>query len=282
MKIYHVTDQTTWQKAINKGKYEGDTYTQEGFIHCCLPNQLDFVISTWFAERADVIILEIETEYLIAELKMENLEGGEPLFPHVYGIINLDAIVAQYPIELKDQIMNNELKKIDINRLQSRIYDLWNSDWLLLTCGDFQKNHFNSMTVAWGGFGNMWNLPIAMVVVRPTRYTFEFINAYETFTLCGFPPEFKRALSLLGNKSGRDGDKILESGLTVKPSQRVEAPSFSEANLVLECKKIYWEDFNPQHFLDPRIEEMYPEQDYHRMVLGEIIFVKGDAGLFES
>ena len=83
----------------------------------------------------------------------------------------------------------------------------WANQWLLLTAGDFQQGHFNTMTVGWGSFGTMWSKPFAQVVVRPTRYTFEFMNTYDTFTLCGFPEQYKKALTLLGSKSGRDGDK---------------------------------------------------------------------------
>jgi len=85
--------------------------------------------------------------------------------------------------------VNNRLQNIDIRQVWHRVYDLWNRDWLLLTVGDWQKKPYNTMTVAWGGFGNMWDLPIAMIVVRPSRYTYEFINTYSTFTLCGFPED---------------------------------------------------------------------------------------------
>jgi flavin reductase (DIM6/NTAB) family NADH-FMN oxidoreductase RutF len=101
------------------------------------------------------------------------------------------------------------------------------------------------------------------------------MNKYDTFTLSAFDRKYKKDLNLLGTKSGRDGDKIGETGLTVSPSIKVAAPSFEEAVLVLECKKIYWEDFNPEKFLDPSIEEKYPEKDYHRMYFGEIIMIRG-------
>ena len=90
----------------------------------------------------------------------------------------------------------------------------WSDQWLLLTAGDFNKGTFNTMTVGWGSFGTMWKKPFVQVVVRPTRYTYEFMNSYDTFTLCGFPQEYKKALTVLGAKSGRDGDKIAEAGLT--------------------------------------------------------------------
>jgi flavin reductase (DIM6/NTAB) family NADH-FMN oxidoreductase RutF len=132
------------------------------------------------------------------------------------------------------------------------------------------------MTIAWGYFGIMWNKPMAVVVVRPTRFTFEFMEKYDTFTLTAFDKKFKKDLNLLGTKSGRDGDKIAETGLTVVQSQVVPAPSFKEAELVIECKKSYWDDFKRENFLDSDIEKKYPLKDYHRMYFGEILHIFGD------
>lgn len=167
------------------------------------------------------------------------------------------------------------LKEIAIHDFNPRIHDLWLKEWFLLTSGDYTKGHYNTMTVAWGYFGVMWNKPVAVVVVRPTRYTFEFINQYDTFTLSAFGKNYKKELNLLGSKSGRNGDKISETVLTVTPSLKVPAPSFQEATLIVECKKIYWEDFNPDRFLDKSIEKNYPLNDYHRMYFGKIIFIRG-------
>ena len=157
-----------------------------------------------------------------------------------------------------------------------KIFQLWDKHWLLLTCGDFAKKDYNTMTVAWGSFGVMWGKPFAQVVVRPTRYTFEFMQKYDTFTLCGFSRQYKKALSLLGSRSGRDGDKIAASGLTPTAAMQVESPIFEEATLIIECRKIYWQDFNPQHFLDAGIDDNYPRKDYHRMYYGEIIDLRDE------
>lgn len=173
--------------------------------------------------------------------------------------------------------MKNSNKEIRIAEFSSKVFDLWDNQWLLLSCGDFQSGRFNSMTVAWGGFGIMWNMPIAMVVVRPSRFTFQFINDYDTFTLCGFPETYRKALSLLGTKSGRDSDKIAESGLTPIASKAVAAPTFQEASLSVACRKIYYSDFDPSHFLDDRIEKQYDGRDYHRMVYGEILQITANS-----
>ena len=171
--------------------------------------------------------------------------------------------------------MDTNFSEISYLNFLSNSFELWDKTWLLLTSGDFGKGDFNSMTVAWGGLGIMWNKPMAMVVVRPTRYTFKFINSYDTFSLCVFPEQCRSALNLLGSKSGRDGDKIKASSLTPIASSSIAAPVYKEAELSLECRKMYWEDLNPQHFLYPEIEKNYAKKDYHRMIIGEVVKIYG-------
>jgi flavin reductase (DIM6/NTAB) family NADH-FMN oxidoreductase RutF len=170
-----------------------------------------------------------------------------------------------------------ERKPIDVSDLLVRCHHLWAEQWLLLAAGHFAKGEFNAMTVGWGSLGTMWGRPFAQVVVRPSRYTHAFMERHESFTLCAFPQNRREALALLGSKSGRDGDKIAESGLTPAASSRVEAPCFVEAELVIECRKTYWQDMDSAHFLDPAIAENYPQKDYHRIYFGEILAVSGVA-----
>ena len=72
---------------------------------------------------------------------------------------------------------------IPFDDLQVRTHHLWNKQWLLLTAGDFEAGRFNSMTIGWGSLGTMWGRPFAQVVVRPTRYTYEFMEKYDSFTV---------------------------------------------------------------------------------------------------
>jgi len=178
--------------------------------------------------------------------------------------------------------MQNHVDHIAIHDFSLKTFDSWYSNWFLLTSGDYEQGSYNAMTVAWGGFGNMWSMPMALVVVRPSRYTFEFINQYHTFTLCAFPDKYKPALNILGTKSGRDGDKISESGLNPIAANIVDAPVYEQAELAVECKKMYWDDFNPAHFIHPDIEKRYLNGDYHRMLIGEILFITGDKSKYSS
>ena len=173
-----------------------------------------------------------------------------------------------------------ENQTIPIDKLRVNIHHLWDKGWFLLTSGNFAHKKFNSMTVSWGSLGIMWGKPIVQVVVRPTRYTFKFMEESPDFTLCAFPETCRKALNLLGSRSGRDSDKIKESGLTSCKSSRVVSPSYVEANLVIECKKIYSDVFKPELFLDPSIESHYQLGDYHRFYIGEILNTRGDPNLF--
>jgi flavin reductase (DIM6/NTAB) family NADH-FMN oxidoreductase RutF len=160
------------------------------------------------------------------------------------------------------------LESFDFTALQ-----VWNH-WFLLTAGDFSTSQFNSMTISWGSSGVMWNKPFVQVVVRHSRYTFQFIDRYSDFTLCAFPQKYKETLSMMGSVSGRDTDKIKASGLTPIALSEVDAPGYDEAELIIKCRKIYYADFDPSHFLANYIEREYKDGDYHRSYFGEIIAVE--------
>lgn len=162
-----------------------------------------------------------------------------------------------------------------VEELQVKPCHLLAQQWMLLTAGDFAAGKFNTMAVGWGSFGTMWGKPFAHVVVRPTRYTHDFTEKYSTFTLCAFPAEYRKAIQLLGSKSGRDGDKIAESKLTPIASTKVAAPGFAEAELILECRQIYRDKVDPYGFLDKDIDKNYPQKDYHSLYYGEIVAVFG-------
>ena len=166
--------------------------------------------------------------------------------------------------------------EIPIENWQIKPHDLWDNQWLLLTSGDFINRDFNCMTVGWGSFGTMWNRPFAMIVVRDHRYTFQFTEKYDSFTLSAFPKTFRDTLNTLGTKSGREMDKINHSGLSPIGSKTIISPGFDEAELIVECKKMYWQDFEPENFLTRQIQLMYPKKDYHRCYFGEITAVFGE------
>jgi len=139
-------------------------------------------------------------------------------------------------------------------------------DWALLSAGT--ADNWNTMTVSWGGVGELWHRDVVFAFVRPQRYTYQYMEENELFTLAfGLP---KEVTTLCGKTSGRDGDKIAQAGLTTHAQDGTVWPK--EAALVIVCRKIAIQDMDPKGFIDPTIEDNY-EGDYHRMYVGEIVRV---------
>ena len=160
------------------------------------------------------------------------------------------------------------MKTIEPESIEENIFDFIGKDWFLVTAGT--EKSFNTMTAGWGGLGVLWNKKVCFIYIRPTRYTFEFLEKNETFTLSFFGSEHRKTLNYCGSHSGRDVDKAKETGLTPGITENGSV-YFSEARLVIECKKIYTQDLDPGAFLDPGIEKNYPQKDYHRLYVGEIL-----------
>ncbi|MBT5990730.1 MAG: flavin reductase family protein [Bacteroidetes bacterium] len=152
--------------------------------------------------------------------------------------------------------------------LKQNPFQLIGKDWFLITAGNSEK--YNTMTAGWGSFGVLWNKAVITTYIRPTRYTYEFSEENDFFTVCFFEEKHRKTLAYCGKYSGKDVDKIAECGLTplVTPNNQIV---FAEANLAMECKKIYIDDLQPKLFLDPSIDKHYPDKDYHRSYIGEIL-----------
>ncbi|MBG0784938.1 MAG: flavin reductase family protein [Anaerolineaceae bacterium] len=164
-------------------------------------------------------------------------------------------------------------KTINIAQLKVQPHHLFYHQCPLLSSGDFSTGHFNTMTIGWGALGTMWSRPFAFVAVRHSRFTYEFIEQYDAFTLSILPAEYREAINLLGTQSGRDGDKIAKSGLTPEAAQVVAAPVFAEAEIVIECKNIYANDLDPAKIPADVLHKHYPNGDFHRIYYGEIVAV---------
>ncbi len=146
------------------------------------------------------------------------------------------------------------------------------SDWMLITAGTLAA--YNTMTASWGGWGVLWDKNVCFCFVRPTRYTFEFMEKQERFTLSFFDETHRKALAFCGANSGRAVNKAEKTGLHPVATES-GAVYFQEANLVIECRKIYYQDLQQKHYLDPSIHEFYSGDDHHRMYVGEIIRALG-------
>jgi flavin reductase (DIM6/NTAB) family NADH-FMN oxidoreductase RutF len=169
------------------------------------------------------------------------------------------------------------MPKVEINPIDFVLppFHQWDKGWFALAAGDFSTRKFNAMTVSWGSLGVMWERPFAQAVVRPTRFTYRFTEEFDDFTLCAFPEKYREALNVLGSRSGRDGDKIAAVGLTPVASRTASSPAFAEAELILECRKIYVDTIDPDGFVDPSIEKNYTG-DYHRVYFGQVQRIFGE------
>jgi len=165
--------------------------------------------------------------------------------------------------------MNKKFKRIKPREFSSKTIQLIGFDWMLVTAGNF--DHFNTMTAAWGGIGYLWNVPVSYNFVRPQRFTYEFTEQYDDFTLSFFDQEkYRDVLNYCGTSSGRDVDKIKETGLIVRET-KVGNIYFEQASIIMECKKIYADDIKGNKFIIPEFnKKFYALKDYHRMYIGRI------------
>ncbi len=155
-----------------------------------------------------------------------------------------------------------DLLKTDINPFRSI-----GCDWCLITSGD--KKTFNTMTASWGGMGIMWNKNVATIVIRPQRYTMEFLKKNDNFTISFFDEKDKGILKYCGANSGRDVDKVASTGLI--PFEIDNAVSFQQAKTILVCKKLYAQSLDPDCFIDKSLLSNYANNDYHVAIVGEIL-----------
>lgn len=156
--------------------------------------------------------------------------------------------------------------ELDPLELQDNMFRRIGREWMLITAGKPEK--FNTMTASWGGVGVLWNTNVTFSFVRPSRYTYGFMEKEKYYTLSFFGADCRRALQFCGSKSGRDVDKVAETGLT--PVFDAPAPYFAEAELVLVCRKLYTQDLDTDRLLDPALMANYKDGDVHRMYVGEI------------
>ena len=158
------------------------------------------------------------------------------------------------------------LERCESRDLRENVFSLIGEQWMLITAGTPER--CNTMTASWGGLGVLWGKPMATIYIRPQRYTFEFLEGSDCFTLCFFSPQWRKALAHCGAVSGREEDKFAACGFHVAGAG--EAPYIQEADLVLVCRKRYWNDLDPAHMDEATKTQHYAARDYHRMYLGEI------------
>lgn len=159
-----------------------------------------------------------------------------------------------------------EFKEFDIAKADFNPFKTVGKDWMLITAGD--EKGFNTMTVSWGGFGIMWHKNVSDIVIRPQRHTLGFIENSDYYTISLFDEKYRDTLTYCGRHSGRDVDKVKETGLTPKFIDGTTA--FEEAHTILVCKKLYRQELTDDCFIDKSLLSNYESDNFHISFVGEI------------
>lgn len=147
-------------------------------------------------------------------------------------------------------------------------------DGRVIICSGKEKP--NPMAIGWGTIGVLWNKPVFIVFIRPSRYTFNLIETIGDFTVNVFSEKYKSIVNYCGNVSGRNIDKFKETKLTPLKSKKINSPIIKESLISFECKVIGKFDILPQMISEDIIKEIYPRNDFHRGYIGEILAVYTD------
>lgn len=163
-------------------------------------------------------------------------------------------------------MMKKEIK-IACEQLSNDPFTLIGKQWMLVTA--MKDKTVNTMTASWGGLGILWNKKVAFVFIRTQRYTKDFVDNSEYLTLSFYDESKRDALTYLGTKSGKDGNKI--KAVDFHPIINGNYAYFEEAHTVIKCKKLYAQELDEKCFMSNKIpKEVYPSDDFHTMYIVEI------------
>ena len=164
----------------------------------------------------------------------------------------------------------NGFKKFNVREDFTENGFQWFHDAELLAAGDKEKS--NAMTIGWGGIGTLWGRTALTVYVAEKRYTKEFLDKAEFFTVMTFDVKDSKVLNYMGYNSGRDGDKAQALGLHTSYTAN-GTPYYTEATMVIECKIMYAAPFDPNGFKSDAPKKMYANfpAGIHSMYIGEVV-----------
>ncbi len=157
-------------------------------------------------------------------------------------------------------------KEVNIRDIDKSAVKMISDEWALVTAS--ADGVTNSMTVSWGGIGEIWGKDVVYIFIRPQRYTYELLEKTDVFSMSFFGGEYKKELTYFGRNSGRDVNKYEATGFSTVTFDSVECVEQAKVNLVL--KKLAFQDIDPKGFIDEAIENNY-NGDYHRVYIAEIV-----------
>ena len=163
-------------------------------------------------------------------------------------------------------------REIDPKDFDESIFDLFDRAWGLAMAGT-SPEHCNAMTIGWGQIGQFWGKPASTVFIRESRFTKEFFDACETFSVAFLPDELRDKHKVFGTMSGRDVNKTELTGLT--PIIVDGTPLYEESALVFICRKAYVNVVDHEHFVDQTAYKRYYEKgvdkdDFHTMYIAYV------------
>jgi len=183
--------------------------------------------------------------------------------------LNTDSIT-----DVKDKSFDDLFKKIEATELTDNVFKLVGQDYTVITAGSDSLH--NSMTASYGGWGQLFELPVTWCFLNASRYTLEVIKKEQTYTMSYFPERYKEQVLFFGSKSGRNSEKMKENILTY-----VETPAgnitYKEARLIIECKLLSITETDPKDFYSEKgktfVEKGMKDgngKEFHKLVFGEI------------
>jgi flavin reductase (DIM6/NTAB) family NADH-FMN oxidoreductase RutF len=164
-------------------------------------------------------------------------------------------------------------KIISPSELQLNLFDTTFKRGALFCVGDANKS--NLMTISWGFSGVIWNKPIFVALVRPTRYSHQFLEKIKSFSVNFMSSRYSEQTAFCGTRTGSQVDKWKQCGLSPIPGKCIATPVIDEAELILECRIIHEQNLDTAGFLAKEIENHYPKQDYHQIYFGQIEHIEG-------
>ncbi len=180
---------------------------------------------------------------------------------------------APAPVSTPAQTGSGDLsgyRQISAENIPGNIIKMLSQDWMLITAGD--NTEFNMMTASWGGLGYLFAKPAAFCFINPTRHTYPLMEKYETYTLSFYTEAYRSVLEYCGSNSGREKDKVKETGLTpvTTPSG---SKAFNEAWMIIECRKLVSQPLSQESISNEEVRKEWIGKQVNKMFVGEIINV---------
>ncbi len=274
-----ITDKEALNKAGTKmyamnGKFRIRTVQLIDYLTESLRNELnarnikssDVGLSATAEAVADTASAPIDAKAAVAESAKTNTETA--IANKTTSDVNTGTHTVKHYNFVKDM---TGFEKISPLEIEGNAIKMISKDWMLVTAGT--ESDFNMLTASWGGLGELYNKPVAICFIRQDRYTFNYIDNGDTFTLSFYSEDFREVLNYCGSASGRNEDKVKGSRLTPLMLPGNKGIAFRQANLIIECKKLVSMPITPDAINQPDIRAERTKYPLHKMFIGEIVAV---------